>query len=87
MQAAPAPPTESVAYIRPERRPPAPRDKDSYLRQNGMRPSEQVGMQEPPDHNVPDVPAPAPQSDPVISDQAPNSETNTGDKEAGSQDQ
>jgi hypothetical protein len=45
MQAVPAPPTESEAYIRPEPRGPAPRDKDSYLRQNGMRPSEQVGMQ------------------------------------------
>jgi hypothetical protein len=45
MQAAPAPPTESEAYIRPERRGPAPRDKDSYLRQNGMRPSEQIGVQ------------------------------------------
>jgi hypothetical protein len=49
MQSAPAPQPATEAYIRPERRAPSPRDKDSYLRQNGMRPSDLI---RPDDHLV-----------------------------------
>jgi hypothetical protein len=49
MQAAPAPPRDTEAYIRPDPRAPARRVKDSYLRQNGMRPSDLI---KPDDHLV-----------------------------------
>jgi hypothetical protein len=47
MQSPPSPPAVPVvddSYIRPEPRTPVPRDKDSFLRQNGMRPSDLVGL-------------------------------------------
>ncbi len=59
MQSVPLPPTPSQApppgeaYIRPETKSPVSRNRDSYLRQNGMKPSEQAGIHDIHDQDTP----------------------------------